>query len=200
MCWITPSTPSRDRTITAHDRRGPDRGADEESTRLMFPTFAHVTAYPLVFPLFYGAAVIFGVVMARHLRIFAVARPSRPFANVPRRIVSLVEYALAQRKMFRDLRAGLLHAGIFWGFVLLTIGTANIVTGGLVQAVLSIPLDGALWVAVTAMQNVIAVIVLVSIAWAYWRRLVTKPKRLTFNRDALLILGMIGGVVATELL
>ena len=50
------------------------------------------------------------------------------------------------------------------------------------------------------MQNLVAVIVLVSIAWAYWRRLVTKPKRLTFNRDALLILGMIGGVVATELL
>ncbi len=63
--------------------------------------------------------------------------------------------------MFRDLRAGILHAGIFWGFVLLTIGTANIVTGGLIQAVISIPLDGALWVAVTAMQNVVAVIVLV---------------------------------------
>ena len=88
----------------------------------MFPTFAHVTAYPLVFPLFYGAVVVFALVMARHLRIFAVARPSRPFANVPRRVAGLVEYALAQRKMFRDLRAGLLHAGIFWGFVLLTVG------------------------------------------------------------------------------
>ena len=166
----------------------------------MFPTFAHVTAYPLVFPLFYGAVVIFGVVMARHLRIFAVARPSRPFANVPRRVVSLVEYALAQRKMFRDLRAGLLHAGIFWGFVLLTIGTANIVTGGLVQAVISWPLDGALWVAVSAMQNIVAVIVLASIVWAFERRLISRPRRLTYTRDALLILGMIGGVVAAELL
>ena len=58
-------------------------------------------------------------------------------------------------------RAGVLHAGIFWGFVLLTIGTANIVTGGLIEAVVSIPFDGALWVAVSAMQNVVAVIVLV---------------------------------------
>jgi len=49
------------------------------------------------------------------------------------------------------------------------------------------------------MQNVVAVIVLVSIGWAYYRRLVLKPPRLTLNRDALLILGMIGGVVATEL-
>ena len=50
------------------------------------------------------------------------------------------------------------------------------------------------------MQNVVAVIVLVSIAWAFWRRLVTKPARLTYNRDALVILAMIGGVVLAELL
>jgi Fe-S oxidoreductase/nitrate reductase gamma subunit len=166
----------------------------------MFPTFAHVTAYPLVFPLFYGAVVAFGLVMARHLRIFAVARPSRPFANVPRRVAGLVEYALAQRKMFRDARAGLLHAGIFWGFILLTVGTANIVTGGLVQAVIAWPFDGALWVAVSGLQNVVAVLVLGSIVWAFERRLISRPARLTYTRDALFILAMIGGVVATELL
>src|SRR6478752_7860863 len=142
--------------------------------------------------------------MARHLRVFAAAHPATdqpaPFGDIPRRFGGLIEYAFVQTKMFKDWRAGILHAGIFWGFVLLTIGTANIVTGGLIEAILSIPLDGALWTAVSAIQNVVAVIVLLSIAWAYWRRLVTRPKRLTFNRDALLILGMIGGVVATELL
>ena len=166
----------------------------------MFPTFAHVTAYPLVFPLFYGAVVVFGLVMARHLRIFAVARPSRPFANVPRRVAGVIEYALAQRKMFRDLRAGLLHAGIFWGFVLLTVGTANIVTGGLVQAVIAWPFDGALWTAVSGLQNVVAIVVLGAIVWAFERRLISRPARLTFSRDALIILTMIGGVVASELL
>ena len=49
------------------------------------------------------------------------------------------------------------------------------------------------------MQNVVAVIVLGSIAWAYTAGWSLGPARLTFNRDALLILGMIGGVVATEL-
>src|SRR5207249_7017719 len=58
----------------------------------------------------------------------------------------------------------------------------------------------AIWVAISAMQNLVALIVLASIAWAYVRRLVTKPVRLTLNRDALVILGMIGGVVATELM
>jgi Fe-S oxidoreductase len=166
----------------------------------MFAPFAEVPAYPLVFPIFWGAAIFFALVMARHLRVFAVARPSRPFANVPARVVGLVQYAFIQTKMFKDVRAGLMHAGIFWGFVLLTIGTADIVTGGIIQTVLSAPLDGALWAAISAMQNVVAVVVLVSIGWAFLRRLVTRPARLTYNRDALLILGMIGGVVATELL
>jgi Fe-S oxidoreductase len=166
----------------------------------MFEPFAEVPAYPLVFPVFWGAAIFFALAMARHLRVFAFARPSRPFANVPARLAGLVRYAFVQTRMFKDARAGLMHAGIFWGFVLLTIGTADIVTGGIIQIVLRAPLDGALWVAVSAMQNVVAVIVLLSIGWAYVRRLVTRPARLTFNRDALLILAMIGGVVTAELL
>ncbi len=170
----------------------------------MFGLFGDVPAYPLVFIVFWGAAVVFVLAMARHLRVFAAARPvlpqPDPLADVGKRLAGLVEYALVQTKMFKDRRAGLMHAGIFWGFVLLTIGTANIVTGGVIQAVLSAPLGGALWAAISAMQNVVAVIVLVSIGWAFERRLISRPRRLTFNRDALLILAMIGGVVATELL
>jgi Fe-S oxidoreductase/nitrate reductase gamma subunit len=169
----------------------------------MFPIFADVPAYPLVFPLFWGAALLFVLAMARHLRVFAAARPAveqpRPFSGVGRRLGGLIEYAVVQTKMFKDPRAGLMHAGIFWGFVLLTIGTANVVTGGIIEMVLSVPMDGVIWAAISAMQNVVAVIVLASILWAFWRRLVSRPRRLTYNRDALVILGMIGGVVATEL-
>src|SRR5436190_235292 len=165
---------------------------------MLFATFEHVPAYPLVFPLFYGAAIVFALVMARHLRVFAVAGPSAPFGSVPRRLWGVIEYALIQTKMFKDPRAALMHWGIFWGFLLLTIGTANIVTGGLVQAVLSWPLDALLWTIVSALQNVVAMIVLVSIGYALFRRFVSRPARLTYSTDALIILGLIGGVVATE--
>ncbi|HEX7950286.1 MAG TPA: (Fe-S)-binding protein [Candidatus Limnocylindrales bacterium] len=165
----------------------------------MFEPFADVPAYPLVFPLFWGAAIFFALAMVRHLRVFALARPSAPFANVSARLIGLVEYAFVQTKMFKDPRAGLMHAGIFWGFVLLTIGTADVVTGGIIQTVLSAPLDGAIWAAISAMQNLVALVVIASIGWALVRRLVLKPARLTLNRDALVILGMIGGLVSAEL-
>lgn len=168
----------------------------------MPPTFEHVPGYPLVFPLFWGAVAVFVLAMARHLRVFAAVRAAgpNPFAGLGLRVGGLVEYAVVQARMFRDLRAGFMHAGIFWGFVLLTVGTANIVTGGLVQAIVSWPLDGALWTAVTALQNVVAVVVIGAVGWAFERRFISRPVRLTFNRDALLILAMIGGLVAAELL
>jgi len=168
----------------------------------MFGFFDHVAFYPAVFVVFWGAAIFFALAMARHLRVFAAARaegPS-PLDNIPARLVGLVQYAFVQTKMFKDPRAALLHWGIFWGFVLLTIGTANIVTGGLIQAVVSYPFGGALWAVVEAMQNVVAVIVILSVLWAFERRLIAhRPARLTFNRDALLILAMIGGLVTAEL-
>lgn len=166
----------------------------------MFEPFADVPAYPLVFPLFWGAVAFFALAMARHLRVFAVARPASPTDRIGVRLWGTVRYALAQTRMLKDPRAGVMHLAIFWGFVLLTIGTANIVTGGLIQAVVTAPLDGVLWAAVNAMQNVVAVVVIVAVGYAYWRRLVTKPARLSLNRDALVILAMIGGLVAAELL
>ena len=120
----------------------------------LFAPFAEVPYYPLVFPLFWGAMAIFVLAMARHLRVFAAARaegPS-PFADIPRRFVGLMQYAFIQTKMFKDWRAGLMHAGIFWGFVLLTIGTVNIVTGGIVEQILSIPFDGLIWALVSVMD------------------------------------------------
>ncbi|HEX3265554.1 MAG TPA: (Fe-S)-binding protein [Candidatus Limnocylindrales bacterium] len=167
----------------------------------MFPFFEHVPFYPLVFALFWGAMLLFVLAMARHLRVFAAARAEgpNPLNGFPARVAGLIEYAFVQTKMFKDPRAAILHFGIFWGFVLLTVGTANIVTGGLLQALISLPFDGVLWAAVLAMQNVVGVMVLAAVAWALWRRLVTKkPVRLTFNRDALLILGMIGTLVGAE--
>jgi Fe-S oxidoreductase len=164
--------------------------------------YEHVPLYPLVFVAFWGAVVVFLLAMARHLRVFAAARATgpSPFEKIPARTIGLIRYAFVQTKMFKDPRAAILHLGIFWGFILLTVGTANVVTGGVIQAVLSAPFGGVLWAAVLAMQNVVAVTVIAFILWAFERRFISKPARLTYNLDALLILGMIGTLVAAEFL
>ena len=71
-------------------------------------------------------------------------------------------YAIVQVRMFRDPDAGFMHAAIFWGFVILTVGTADRVTFGLVQAVLAWPLDGWLWRLLVLAQSLLALGVLVA--------------------------------------
>ncbi len=165
----------------------------------MTESLARVPWYPLVFPLFYGALAVFGLLMARHLRVFAAARPVRPFAEVPRRTAALVRYAFVQTRMFRDPRAGVMHYAIFLAFVFLSVGLANAATGGLVEAILAAPLDGAIWAAVLLCRNVAAVLALAAVAYFLVRRVVARPARLTLSRSGIAILLLIGGIVAAEL-
>lgn len=159
-----------------------------------------VPLYPVAPLIFAAAAAVFVLQMARHLRIFAAARPSSVVDRPEARFRSLVVYSILQVRMFRDLRAGLMHAAIFWGFVILTVGTANRVTFGAVQAALSWPVGGWLWRVTLLSQNLLALSVLGAVGYALFRRLVERPPRLTLSRDSLVILLLIGAVVATELL
>jgi Fe-S oxidoreductase/nitrate reductase gamma subunit len=165
----------------------------------MTESIARIPFWPLLVPLFWGAVVVFGLEMARHMRVFGAVRPTRPFTDVPRRAAALVRYALLQTRMFRDPRAGVMHYAIFTAFLLLATGVANAATAGLVEAVVSIPLDGALWVVLLFLRNVAAVAALGALAYALARRLVTRPARLTLSRSGILILLLIGGIVAAEL-
>lgn len=168
----------------------------------MFEAFEIVPAYPLVFPVFWGAFAVFGLVVARHLRIFAAARAEGPRAlvQVPRRMWGVVRYAILQTRMFRDRRVGVMHVGLFLGSTILLIGNVNTVTGGLLQAVVSFPLDGAVWTFLVALQNAVALAAFASVAYAFERRLISRPARLLFTRTALIILAMISAVVSTEFL
>ncbi|MEX2546185.1 MAG: hypothetical protein WD830_00155, partial [Chloroflexota bacterium] len=148
----------------------------------------HIPLYPLAPVVFVVAVVLFGLLMARHLRVFAFARPA-PVGDEPGRLQSLFVYSIAQVRMFRDLDAGLLHAAIFWGFVVLTVGTADRVAFGVVQAIFRTPLDGWLWRLLVLGQNMFVLTVLGAVAYALFRRLVWRyPRRTTLSRDGVVIL------------
>jgi Fe-S oxidoreductase len=166
----------------------------------MADLLARIPLYPVLPLIFLAATVVFVLQMGRHLRIFATARPATVTDEPERRFESLIRYSIVQVRMFRELDAGLLHAAIFWGFVILSIGTADRVSFGLMHAVIAWPFDGWLWRLLLPLQNLLVVSVLGAVAWALFRRVVVRPRRLTLSRDGLTILLLIGAVVATELL
>ena len=158
----------------------------------------NVPLYPLA-PLLLAAVVLFALLMARHLRVFAYARGPANVGDEPGRLASLIRYAIVQVRMFRDLDAGLLHAAIFWGFVISTIGTADRVTFGLVHTIVRPLLEGWLWRLLILGQNIFILVVLAAIAYALFRRLVWRyPRRVTLSRDGVVILLLIGAVVVSE--
>ena len=96
-------------------------------------------------------------------------------SELGRRAWGLVPLRASSRsKMFRWTRAGVIHYVVFLGStILLLTANINIVTGGLLQAVVSWPLDGVIWTFLVVLQNVIAVGVLAgSLVYLFWRRLV----------------------------
>jgi Fe-S oxidoreductase len=159
-----------------------------------------IPLYPLAPLLFLGAGLLFALQMARHLRVFAGARSATVTDRPDVRLGSAFRYGILQVRMFADPTAGVMHAVIFWGFIVLTIGTADRIFFGVVHTLAGGVADGWLWRGLLLLQNLVAVAILAAIVVAIFRRTVVRPRRVTLSRDGLLILVLIGGVVVTEVL
>ena len=67
------------------------------------------------------------------------ARRTTAFTRIGERIRKTLEYAFAQKRMFRDFYAGVFHILIFGGFVVLTVRTLALVVEGLVPGFVLLP-------------------------------------------------------------
>ncbi|HEV7990511.1 MAG TPA: (Fe-S)-binding protein [Gemmatimonadaceae bacterium] len=132
---------------------------------------------------------------------FAEDRTDHPLT----RIRNVLEIGIAQKKIFRDPVAGPMHALIFWGFMVLTAGTVEILVAGVFPAFsYALVLPAPIYAAYSASQDVFALLVIAAVAFALYRRLVLHPKRLEGDNlehtDALIILSMIMGLMVTLVL
>src|SRR6478736_382485 len=121
------------------------------------------------------------------------------------RLKNVLVIGIAQKKIFRDPIAGPMHALIFWGFMVLTAGTVEIVIAGVFPRFsFALLLPDALYRVFSLSQDVFAVLVIAAVGFALYRRLFLHPKRLEGDQlehtDALIILSMIMGLMVTLLL
>jgi Fe-S oxidoreductase len=121
------------------------------------------------------------------------------------RLKNVLVIGIAQKKIFRDPIAGPMHALIFWGFMVLTVGTIEIVIAGVFPRFsFALLLPDALYRLYSLSQDVFALLVIAAVGFALYRRLVLHPKRLEGDdlehTDALSILSLIMGLMVTLLL
>lgn len=93
------------------------------------------------------------------------------------------------------------HLLIFWGFLIITIASVEILVSGIFPSItlenlLPPVLHRPLWVMIDGFN----LIVLTMVGWAFFRRIVLKPALIPLNLDAALILGAIGSLMVTHFL
>lgn len=143
------------------------------------------------------AAGLFGATAYRKYRLMRLGGPEARTDSPAQRWDGFLRHVVAQGRLFREPPAGLMHALIFWGFLVITVNTAEMLLGGLIPSLSFGPLTAnPVFVLVL---DIFEVLVLVSVLAAFYRRLVVKPRRLTFTRDALVILTLIGSLMVTAL-
>jgi Fe-S oxidoreductase/nitrate reductase gamma subunit len=116
------------------------------------------------------------------------------------RLRGLLVFFVGQKRMFLEPIPGIMHAMIFWGFLVFTVRSLSMVVEGLTQGWELPFMHTTLGHAYLLSKDLFAVLVLVGVAIAAWRRLVTRPERLEYSGDAWVILGLIAALMVTDLL
>ena len=130
-------------------------------------------------------------------RLVRAGKPAARFDNVPARVRMEATVVVGQSKLLQRLLPGLMHAAIFWGFLVL-FPTIVIAMIGAVDAHATLPWLGAQgWYAL--LVDVFALLVLAGVLTAFVIRKVVRPKRFVGSHlgEADLILVLIAGIVIT---
>ena len=126
------------------------------------------------------------------------------FDRLPARMASVVVYFLGQKRVAEEGPLHLTskhHLIIFWGFLIITVGTVEVLIQGLAPsfslswAMPSIAYHGLKW-----LIDVFNLLVLLMVCWAIFRRTFVQPKLIPMNLDAALILGAIASLMLTHFL
>ena len=155
----------------------------------------------------------FAWTLRRFARMVLSGRPTDLGNSTSERIDSVLKYFFGQKKVveaavipaahgqkFVTAIGSRYHVLIFWGFIVITLGTGETVVQGLFPefslALLFGPtLARVLW----ATMDVANLVVLVTLGFAVFRRMVLQPRLIPMSRDAATILGAIATLMATHL-
>jgi Fe-S oxidoreductase/nitrate reductase gamma subunit len=150
------------------------------------------------------ASAFFALNVERLVRYLGVGRAVDRTDRPLRRLWNVLVVALGQSKLLREPGAGLMHAMIFWGFIVLMAGTVELIAQGVYPPFSYGFLPTWAYRVYSVSQDLFGVLVLLAVAFALYRRLVLRPRRLQGDgleqADAIVILTAIAGLMITMFL
>ena len=144
------------------------------------------------------AVVLFARRVTFLVRLLLKGKPASRWDHLPARIGKVLVYVIGQARLIGgDFWPGLMHATIFWGFIILTLGTIEFFGKGVTESFF-LPFmsdTGGFLV----LQDLFSVLVIAAVSYAAFRRIVTRPRRLTLSAEGLVILSLIFGLMVSDL-
>lgn len=148
--------------------------------------------------LFLAANAFFFLTVYKLYQILLLGQPEDRFDKYGERIKSVLSFVFGQKRVLRE-PSGIGHFLIFWGFVVITIGSIETFGVGVYHNFSYAPVIGKfLYNILYLIQDLFCAGVLVALVVALYRRFVIKPLRLESDDpkatklDAVIIIGLIG--------
>jgi Fe-S oxidoreductase len=138
----------------------------------------------LLFTAFFLASIsFFAFSILRLIKFLSIGKPDVRLDHIGLRIRRTLSVAFGQTKLLREPMAGFMHAFIFWGFCVLLTAVVESILEGLIPG-FSFSASNAFYAVIALSQDLFAALVVLAVFYAFFRRLVLRPKRLEVARHA----------------
>jgi Fe-S oxidoreductase len=117
--------------------------------------------------------------------------------RVKERLEKVWVNVFGQKKLLKDKKSGIIHVMFFYGFILVQFGAIDFIWKGLKPGS-HLPL-GPLYAGFTFFQEIVTLMILVAVVWAFHRRYMEKLVRLKRGFKNGLVLLFIGGLMLSVL-
>jgi Fe-S oxidoreductase/nitrate reductase gamma subunit len=121
--------------------------------------------------------LVFAYTTRRYLGYFKHTRKGFPVKQLGRRFGVMMEVAVGQTKIFRHPVMGLLHALVFWGFLVILIGSIEMIIDGLFGTERALTFLGGFYNFIMASGDIFALIIALAILVFLFRRVFLHVKR-----------------------
>ncbi len=150
--------------------------------------FLVVTAY---------AVFLFSYLIRTRLAYIRLGRKIEFDGEVKERYRKVVENVFGQKKLLKDRKSGIIHVLFFYGFILVQFGALDFIIKGLFPGH-HLPF-GPVYGGFTFFQEIVTLLILVAVLWAFHRRYIEKLVRLKRGFKSGLVLLFIGGLMISVL-
>ena len=150
-----------------------------------------------------GAMILVGFGMAGHtvywlLRYVKMGKKEARFDSIGERMRKFLVFVVGQRRVIFEF-PGVLHAFIFWGFLILQVETVEYMIRGFAPHFhWSLIIGDSAYNGVLFLQDIFGVLILIAISIAAVRRYLLRPTHAVISMDAAVILALIGGLMVTK--